>query len=206
MQTTIEITESQWQIAHTIAIELVKAETDRNEFSKTISYLRAYADRENAGENFLNYLATLARNGNKIGHSKKTVEYYKDLDRVCQKYLKTHQKNVPKMLQILGWTSRLMYYYKKAVPTGELNNIEYELEVVEVQPNRQVEIQRALASQHFAQGQKIEAKITAIQGNKLTYEILETIKLSQKEPKHYQLLKEGQIVTKMLQNLLPSGK
>jgi hypothetical protein len=198
MQTTIEITESQWQIAHTIAIELVKAETDRNEFSKTISYLRAYADRENAGENFLNYLATLARNGNKIGHSKKTVEYYKDLDRVCQKYLKTHQKNVPKMLQILGWTSRLMYYYKKAVPTGELNNIEYELEVVEVQPNRQVEIQRALASQHFAQGQKIEAKITAIQGNKLTYEILET--------KHYQLLKEGQIVTKMLQNLLPSGK
>ena len=72
MQATGDLTSTQWQIAHAIALQLVHADNDVNEFRKAISYLRAYSNREDAGKKFFDYLNTLARNGNRIGHSKKT--------------------------------------------------------------------------------------------------------------------------------------
>ena len=66
---TEELSDSQWQTSHQIAIKLAKG-TDVNEFRKAIAYLKTISDREDAGKSFFSYLNTLSRNGDKIGHSK----------------------------------------------------------------------------------------------------------------------------------------
>jgi hypothetical protein len=91
------------------------------------------------------------------------------------------------LLQILGWASRLMRYYKEAGSIGEVVT-------PVVESARQVEIAKAIGSHEFAVGQIVEAKVTAVKGNKVTYEILGTIRLTEKEPKKAQSLSEGQTV------------
>lgn len=181
LATTAELTEIQCQIAHAIAQTLVKENADVNELSKAISYLRAYANRENAGASFFEYLKMLVRNGSKIGHSRRTPEYYQSLETACSRYLKAYQDDVSVLLQVLGWSSRLMHYYKNAGPIGEINAF-----MIEV-------------------GQILEAKVTKINGNKVTYQILETIKLSPKEPKMSKILLEGQTVLVEITELNEDG-
>lgn len=181
--TDTELTDAQWQIADAIARQLVLDGVDVNELRKAIAYLRETIDKENAGKNFFNYLKTLVRHGDTIGHSKRTVEYYRSLDIVCVQYLANYQDDPSKMLFLLGWAARLVKYYKEGVPTGELK-------VPEIKSEREVELQAITSEHDFKVGQTLEATITAIKGNKVTYEILKTIKLTQKEPK---LVKAGSI-------------
>ncbi|MDZ8054688.1 MAG: hypothetical protein RMX68_024700 [Aulosira sp. ZfuVER01] len=63
-----------------------------------------------------------------------------------------------------------------------------------VESARQVEIAKVAQAQDFQVEQIIEAKVTKINGNKVTYEILGTIKLTEKEPKQASFLQEGQTV------------
>jgi hypothetical protein len=92
------------------------------------------------------------------------------------------------MLQILGWAARLMLYYKEAGPIGELPQ-------PPIQSKREAEIQAVSAAHRFEVGQKLEATVLSIKTNKVTYEILGTIKLTTKEPKMAAVLTEGQITT-----------
>jgi ABC-type uncharacterized transport system ATPase subunit len=95
------------------------------------------------------------------------------------------------MLQILGWVSRLMRYYKDAgVPIGEIATPTTPV----FESARQAEIAKVAQAQDFQVEQIIEAKVTKINGNKVTYEILGTIKLTEKEPKQASFLQEGQTV------------
>jgi hypothetical protein len=91
------------------------------------------------------------------------------------------------MLQILGWASRLMRYYKSAGPIGEIT-------APVVESVRQAEIAEFRQSQSFTVDQVLEATVTSIKGNKVTYEILGVIKLTVKEPKNASALQEGQMV------------
>jgi hypothetical protein len=201
MLETIELTESHWQSAHAVAIELVKNDTDPNELSKAISYLSAYGERENAGAKFFSYLTTLAKNGDRIGHSKKTIDYYKNIDATCQKHLKDYQNNVPVLLLILGWVVRLMRYYKDAVPMAELNAVE----TAPIQSEDRAKIAEFSAAQKFTIGQHLEATITGINGNKVSYEMLGVIKKTQKEPKLFNKLKPGQKVQVEIVELTEDG-
>ncbi|MEO1744447.1 MAG: hypothetical protein AAFR99_21925, partial [Cyanobacteria bacterium J06629_9] len=79
----VDLTDVQWQIADAIARQLVLDGTDVNELRKAMAYLRQVSDQENAGKRFFDYLKTLVRQGNSIGHSKKTVDYYRSLSAVC---------------------------------------------------------------------------------------------------------------------------
>ena len=187
MLATESLTENQWQIAHAIAQTLVKENTDVNELGKAIAYLRLYSHQDNAGARFFDYLKTLVRNGRQIGHSQRTSEYYESIEKVCSKYLKAYQDNTSVMLQILGWASRLMRYYKNSGSIGEIT-------APVVESVRQAEIAEVISTHDFAVGQIIEAMVTVIKGNKVTYEILGTIKLTEKEPKKAQFLSEGQQV------------
>ncbi len=186
---TESLTEREWEIAHAIAQTLVKDETDVNEFGKAIAYLRNAVNQNQTDANslFFKYLKTLVGNGRQIGHSGKTTDYYRSIDKACSDCLKGFQGDSSTLLQILGWASRLMRYYKEAGPIGEV--------VAPVlESARQVEIAKAIGSHEFAIGQIIEAKVTAVKGNKVTYEILGTIRLTEKEPKKAQSLSEGQTV------------
>jgi len=68
-----------------------------------------------------------------------------------------------------------------------------------------VEIAATTSTHNFAIGQILEAKVTAIKGNKVTYEILGTIKLTEKEPKKAQTLSEGQTVKVEILDLKEDG-
>jgi len=197
---TESLTENQWGIAHAIAQTLVKEQTDVNELGKAIAYLRNAVNQNQADANsrFFKYLKTLVGNGRQIGHSGKTTDYYRSIDKACSDCLKGFQGDASTLLQILGWASRLMRYYKEAGPIGEVVT-------PVVESARQVEIAKAIGSHEFAVGQIVEAKVTAVKGNKVTYEILGTIRLTEKEPKKAQSLSEGQTVKVEILDLKEDG-
>jgi len=197
---TESLTENQWVIAHAIAQNLVKEQTDVNELGKAIAYLRNAVNQNKADANsrFFKYLKTLVANGRQIGHSGKTTDYYRSIDKACSDCLKGFQGDASTLLQILGWASRLMRYYKEAGPIGEVVT-------PVVESARQVEIAKAIGSHEFAVGQIVEAKVTAVKGNKVTYEILGTIRLTEKEPKKAQSLSEGQVVKVEVLDLKEDG-
>lgn len=194
----VELSEVQWQVADAIARQLVIEGTYVNELRKSISYLREYVDRENAGKAFFDYLKMLVRKGNQIGHSTKTIDYYESLDDACEKYLKDYQDKAPQMLMILGWAARLVQYYRRGVPTGEIQQIE-------VMSEREAEIHAVTQTYTFEVGQELPATVAAIKGNKVTYEILGTIRLTQKEPKLASKLTEGQEVSVRIEDLKDDG-
>lgn len=188
MHSTDNLTSTQWQVADAIARQLVLEDADANELRKSIAYLRSYSDREDAGKKYFSYLNTLVKNGDRIGHSKRTKGYLESISQVCKKYLSDYIEDVPTMLQVLGWAARLMQYYDKAGPIGEIP-------VPEIQSEREAEIQAVTASQDFEIGQHLEALVLTIKGNKVTYEMLGAIKLTQREPKKAKKLSEGQTTT-----------
>ncbi|QLE54781.1 hypothetical protein [Nostoc sp. TCL26-01] len=184
------LTDVQWEIAHAIALTLVKDNTDVNELGKTVAYLRSVINHPDATTRFFQYLKTLVSHGRQIGHSKRTTDYYISIDKACSNYLK-NISNAHTILQILGWVSRLIRYYKDAgIPIGEMSIPT----APPVESARQAEIAKVAQSQHFQVDQIIEATVTKINGNKVTYEILGTIKLTEKEPKKASSLQEGQAV------------
>lgn len=197
---TESLTENQWVIAHAIAQTLVKEQTDVNELGKAIAYLRNAVNQNQADANsrFFKYLKTLVGNGRQIGHSGKTTDYYRSIDKACSDCLKGFQGDASTLLQILGWASRLMRYYKEAGPIGEVV-------APVVESARQVEIAKAIGSHEFAVGQIVEAKVTSVKGNKVTYEILGTIRLTEKEPKKAQSFSEGQTVKVEILDLKEDG-
>lgn len=175
-QTETKLTDAQWQIADEIARQLVIDGTDVNELRKAIAYLREHLDCEQAGKYFFDYLKTLVRQGKTIGHSKRTIEYYRSLDEVCSQYLVNYQDDAPVMLHLLGWAARLVQYYDKGVPTGEISK-------PEVMSEREAELKVVTEANTFEVGQQLDATVTAIRGNKVTYELLGSIRLTVKEPK-----------------------
>jgi hypothetical protein len=195
------LTDAQWEIAHAIAQTLVKDNTDVNELGKAVAYLRASVNQPNATSKFFQYLKTLVSNGRQIGHSSKTTDYYRSIEKACSDYLKGVSDGYT-MLQILGWVSRLMRYYKDAgVPFGEIATPTTPV----FESARQAEIAKVANTQDFALAQILEATVTAIKGNKVTYEILGAIKLTEKEPKKAQLFSEGQTVKVEILDLKEDG-
>lgn len=191
MLTTESLTEAESQLAHNLAITLVKEETDVNELGKVIAYLRSIANSPDAGRRFFSYLKTLVTNGRQIGHSGRTAGYYRSIERACNQYLQSEQANAQTMLKILGWAMRLMRYYK-VTPIEELA-ISPSPQAEQVS-ERQAEIAKVTTTLKFTVGQILDAKVTAKKGIRVTYEILGTIKLTEKEPKKAELLSEGQTV------------
>jgi hypothetical protein len=197
----MSLTDKQWEIAHAIAQTLVQEHTDANEVSKAVAYLRTVIDQNDATSRFLTYLKTLVRDGKMIGHSKKTSEYYSSIETICSQYFKSNS-DASTILQILGWVSRLMKYYNNSgVPMGEIT---VPIAVV-VESARQAEIAKVTESQEFKEGDIIDAKVTKISGNKVSYEILGLIKLTEKEPKKASVLQEGQIVKVKIASLKDDG-
>ena len=177
-----QLTDAQWELAHGVAKSLVIAETDVNVLQKAIAYLRSVAHHEDAVDRYFNYLETLVSKGRQVAHSKRTEDYYRSLDIVCSKYLKGRVSETETLLQILGWAARLVKYYK-VEPIGEEPEISPAAAVPE-ESARQREIRKAVQAEAIAVGQVVEATVTAVKGNKVTYELLGTVKLTQRLPKN----------------------
>nr|WP_322657135.1 hypothetical protein [Dendronalium sp. ChiSLP03b]MDZ8203462.1 hypothetical protein [Dendronalium sp. ChiSLP03b] len=124
---TYLIADEHLQIAHKIAKFLDKEqkriepskEGISTELSKLITYLDSkikqnlYVDKkERKPSKFFTYLEQLVEHGKIIGHSNKTINYYESINEVCNQYLRIYQKKPLVIIQILGWSQRLMRYYK----------------------------------------------------------------------------------------------
>jgi hypothetical protein len=181
-----------WEIAYAIATQLVqeqdkiepKKDGIRSELNKIIAYLRTTINNnlDNIGENFFKYLKLLVDNSKSLKRSDRTPEYYRSIQKICNQHLLAIQSNPEAMLEILGWSSRL--FIAATLETFDQST----------QTNRQMEIQTAAKSQNLQIGDEIEAEITRISGNKVTYQLLNIFSKTVKEPKHYTSLKIGQIV------------
>jgi len=199
-----ELTDAQWQIADAIARELVLSGTDVNELRKAIAYLRAVIHQEDASEKFFIYLKTLVRQGKQVSHSRRTQEYYQSIDKVCDQFLKGRISESEKLLVILGWAARLTIYYT----SSDLSKKDIEQTIAKSrlqESERQHEIKKAVMDKSVAIGQVVEATITAIKGNQVTYEILGSIKLTQKEHKIVQKLQVNQLVRVEINQLRSDG-
>ena len=185
-----DLTDNQWKTAHAIARQIVQNGANAGELKKAIAYLRTCAGTTDGGTRFFKYLGNLVGGGDRIGHSKKTVDYYRGLNDACIKYLKPLQDSPEVMLEILGWAGRLIAYYQ-ASPIAELMHAPME---IEVQSAKQEAVLKAAAESGFAVGQVVTATIENKNGNKITYGLAGDIRLTQKEPKKAESLVIGQSV------------
>jgi predicted RNA-binding protein with RPS1 domain len=104
--------DTNFQLAHTIAERLVRANTDHNELSKASAYLSQTRDAK-AFFTWLDWMAT-PRVSEKLARSRQTPEYYRQIRDACQSL---HQiSDVTEMAQTLGWAVRLMRYMPYARP------------------------------------------------------------------------------------------
>ncbi|MBD2491471.1 hypothetical protein [Aulosira sp. FACHB-615] len=196
METKQSLSEDQmWNTAHNIAKVLVQeqqrieASKDgiRSQLGKVIAYLRANISQNPSAnsENFFKYLKTLADSSKSVKQTDRTPDYCRSIHKTCTDYLKNTEVNPKDILEILGWTFRLFNYYK-VTPLEDFEKLSVS--------NRQMEIQTVAKSQNLQIGNKIEANITKISGNKVTYQLLNIFSKTVKEPKHYTSLKTGQTV------------
>lgn len=105
--------------ADVIARELARRDTDPNEVAKVATYLRTHLD----GGRFFRLLETMVRDGRHLVRTGRTLDYYRDIQEVCQRHLGSYRTakavQAHEMAQILGWAIRLMRYYKGAgVPSS----------------------------------------------------------------------------------------
>ncbi len=195
-----ELSKERWQTAHIMA-RLLSGKMDVNELKKATAYLRTCVDIPNGGARFFTYLQNLVRNGNKIGHSQRTEEYYRSLDEACVKCLKPLQDTPQAMLDILGWVGRLIPYYNEA-PLAELLDEPMEVTVVS---DRQAAIAQAVKVMNWTLESIVEAEVMKIEGNKVTYSLPGEIKLTQKEPKRFGDLAVGSVVRVEVVELRETG-
>lgn len=205
-----DMTAADWSIAYTVAQTLTNDETDVNEVKKATAYLR-FAIRNNsvdAGTQFFKYLKLLVSQGRTIGHSGKTLEYYRNFDQVCNSYLRNYQLNPLVLLCILGWIARLMRYFKADGVIDQCLTI-HQIPTVSTAQVQDTELQakiRSIArSQNFQLGQHVETIVKNIKGKEVTYELPGGIKLTVKEPKKYSDLSIDKIVKVEILELRDNG-
>lgn len=184
-RTVQDLSERQWHIVHTMAQSLVMDEADANELGKVKAYLNSLVDHLEPGKHFLRYLQTLVNEGGKIGHSKQTKKYYQSMSDICGEYLKDDLDDIESIRKIIGWTFRLMRYYKDGIPPDQLSIIAEETASQEILSDRQKEIEETLQSVDIAEGQTLDAEITnkKTKGKQITYTLFGCISKTEKEPK-----------------------
>lgn len=99
--------EKDWSIAHEIAFELVDKGTDVNEVANVYTFLRQHGNREQ----FFILLDRLIKSGRALVRSKRTLDYYRNIQDACNRHLKDIS-DPGRLAEILGWTVRLMKFYK----------------------------------------------------------------------------------------------
>lgn len=201
----VGLTDAQWNMAHQIAQRLVSDSTDVNELGKVIAYLRTAINQHgsSAGSQFFKYLKALVRNGDSIGHSSRTIGYYRSIDKACSDILQKENLDVETLLQILGWAARLMRYYKVA-PIGEIRESQEE-SVPSAVTERQAAIEALIQTQTFEVGQIIEAQVKQkLKGNKVTY-LIGDLSFTEKEPKTFDRIPESGEVKVEIKSLKEDG-
>ncbi|HIC88205.1 MAG TPA: hypothetical protein EYP04_02215 [Anaerolineae bacterium] len=101
-----------FRIAHAIAEQLVRANTDHNELAKASAYLNHVHDAD-AFFTWLDWMAT-AQISNRLARSRQTPIYFRAIRDACQALRAVG--NAKTMALTLAWAVRLMRYIPRAKP------------------------------------------------------------------------------------------
>lgn len=99
---------SAFDVANKIAKELTAERVDPNEVAKVAATLRDNLD----GHRFFAFLDSVLANGQAVVRSGQTLTYYRNIRQICNRYLGGYKDMPEEMLFILGWSFRLMRYYR----------------------------------------------------------------------------------------------
>lgn len=126
---TQQMNEKLWKIAHTLAFDLVDRGTDPNELGKVIAFVRRHQDDTDAKSRLMLLVQRLANSRNALIRSRQTQGFYENIQEAVSEHLRDIS-NPAELLLILGWSLRLMRYYR-AEPTFA---VEYEFDPSPVNP------------------------------------------------------------------------
>ena len=101
----------QWIIAHDIAFDLVDWGTDPNELGKVIAFLRRNKDDDTVKNRLMSLVQRLASSRNALIRSRQTQGFYQNIQEAYEKHL-YNINDTTELLSILGWSLRLMRYYR----------------------------------------------------------------------------------------------
>ena len=101
----------QWSIAHDIAFDLVDWGTDPNELGKVVAFMRRCKGEDDSKDRLMSLVQRLANTRNALIRSRQTQRFYRNIQEACETHL--HDvSDTGKILTILGWSLRLMRYYR----------------------------------------------------------------------------------------------
>ena len=101
----------QWSIAHDIAFDLVDWNTDPNELGKVVAFMRRYKGESDAKNRLMSLVQRLANTRNALVRSSQTQKFYQNIQEACKTHL-YEVSDTGEILTILGWSLRLMRYYR----------------------------------------------------------------------------------------------
>jgi CspA family cold shock protein len=142
MKDSIAVTD---EVAKELAYKLSRLGTDPNEVSSALATLCQMLNerkRKEIGPQFLHFLDTVVREGRAVVRSGRTLDYYRQILEVCRERLMPYLDDPEEMAYILGWTARLMRFYR----------IEGQLERSESSSKRQKQTKEAPGSGGQQQG------------------------------------------------------
>ena len=118
----------QWTIAHDIAFDLVDWGTDPNELGKVVAFVRRNKQEDKIKDRLKSLVQRLSNTRNALIRSRQTQRFYRNIQDAFEKHLHDIE-DTKELLLILGWSLRLMRYYR-------------------VEPKRAVEEQRPQRPEH----------------------------------------------------------
>lgn len=98
-------------VANRMAGALNRQQVDPNEVSSCLATLRQPGMN---GPRFFQFLGATVKNQDVVKRSGRTPQFYLAIEDACQTYLTPYRDDVETMAHILGWTVRLMRYYRVA--------------------------------------------------------------------------------------------
>ncbi|MCP6759998.1 MAG: hypothetical protein NHB32_14880 [Fischerella sp. CENA71] len=203
------LTEYESQIAHNIARILAEEQISLNresrsnsdgiktELEKVIAYFYAKIrqaegqSKNNVLSILFNYLDHLVKYGKQIGHTGNIPKYYDSILYACEQYFDIKQDNAARVLTILGWSARLIRFYKQKIESGEV--LPAIAPVVKSAPEPKSQT-TANQFQKFEINQILDATVVKITGNKVSYQVGDILIPNEREPKHAKNLQEKQTV------------
>ncbi len=103
--------EKQWTIAHDIAFDLVDRGTDPNELGKVIAFVRQNRAERDLKDKLTSLVQRLSSSRNALIRSRQTQRFYRNIQETFKEHLHDIE-DTKELLLILGWSLRLMRYYR----------------------------------------------------------------------------------------------
>lgn len=101
----------QWNIAHDLAFDLVDWGTDPNELGKVVAFVRRNKQEDKIKDRLTPLVQRLSNTRNALIRSRQTQRFYRNIQDAFEKHLHNIE-DTKELLLILGWSLRLMRYYR----------------------------------------------------------------------------------------------